>query len=176
MNATFSIPNHLAYGADEALPSRQPGQDILDAIYNTVHKYPGGVAALAGRMEMSANTLTHKANPNTVTHQPNPRELVALQTFSGNYAILHAMAEALGHTCTPSTPDQSGGDPVEALMLMQGAFADFVRAAADTVRVGDGAVSSAQIRRADHCAQEAIATIGHAMAMLRSRMRKAPQT
>ena len=176
MNLTVSIPDALAYGADESLPSKLPGQDILSAIYNTVHGYPGGVTKLAERMRVSPNTLTHKANPNTTTHRPSPLDLLALQTSSGNYSILHAMAHALGHTCTLATPDQSGGDPVEALTLMQGAFADFVRAAADTVRVGDGAVSSSQIRRADHCAQEAIATIGHAMAMLRSRMRKAPQT
>jgi hypothetical protein len=176
MNATFSIPGHLAYGGDEPDPSRPAGQDILDAVYNTVHGYPGGVTALAARMGIPVNTLTHKANPNTTTHQPNPRELIAMQAFSGNFAVLHAMAEALGHTCTLATPDQSGADPVEALMRLHSVFADYVRATADAVREGEGAVTGNQVRRADYAAQEVIAAVGHVMALLRGRMRKAPQT
>lgn len=175
MRLNISIPPHLAHGGEGDFPSRPPGQDILDAVYNTVHGCPGGVAALAARMQMSVNTLTHKANPNTTSHQPNPRELIAMQVFTGNYAVLHAMAEALGHTCSLATPDQSGGDPVDTLMRLQSEFADFVRAVADAVRGGDEAVTGNQARRADHHAQETIAAIGHTMAMLRGRMRKAPQ-
>lgn len=175
MRATVSISGPDGHGAESLQPSRQPGQDILDAFYNTVHGYPGGVAALAARMGVSSNTLTHKANPNTTTHQANPRELVSVQVFTGNFAVLHAMAEALGHTCTLATPDQSGGEPVDTLMRLHSAFADFVRATADAVHDGDGALSSAQVRRADHDAQEVIAAVGHAMAMLRGRLRKAPQ-
>lgn len=176
MKVTVSVPDPLAYGADEPVPSRVPGQDIQDAIYNTVHGYPGGVAALAARMGMSANTLTHKANPNTVTHQPNPRELIAMQVFSGNHSILHAMAEALGHTCTRATPDQSFGDPLDTFMRMQSEMADFSRAIADAVRDGDAAVTSNQMRRAEHHAQEAMASIGHTLSMLRARMRRAPES
>lgn len=173
MKATVSVPPHLAHGADEPFPSTVAGQDILDAFYNTVHGYPGGVTALAARMGMSPNTLTHKANPNTATHQPNPRELIDVQLFSGNYAVLHAMAEALGHTCSRATPDQAGGDPVDTFTRLQVAHADFCRAVADALLVGDE-VSRNQMRRADHMAQELLALTGHTLAMLRGRMRSEP--
>ena len=175
MKLTFLAPNHVARASDEAQPQKVHGQDIGDAAYNTAHNYPGGVTALALRMGVNPNTFTNKVNPNNTTHHLNPRELVAMQELSGNYAVLHAMAEALGHTCTPATPDQSGGDPVDTIMHMQSESADFVRAVADAVRGGNGAVTGNQVRRADHHAQEAIAAIGHVMAMLRGRMRKAPQ-
>jgi hypothetical protein len=171
MKATVSVPPHLAHGADEPFPSTVVGQDILDAVYNTVHCYPGGVTALAARMGMSPNTLTHKANPNTNTHQPNPRELIDMQVFSGNYSVLHAMAEALGHTCTRATPDQSGGDPVDTFTRLQVAHADFCRSVADALLLGDGEVSRNQMRSADHMGQELLALTGHTLAMLRARMR-----
>ncbi|MBB3642595.1 phage regulatory CII family protein [Variovorax atrisoli] len=171
MKATVSVPPHLAHGAEEPFPSRVEGQDILDAFYNTVHGYPGGVVGLAGRMGMSPNTLTHKANPNTTTHQPNPRELIDVQLFSGNYSVLHAMADALGHTCTRATPDQAGGDPVDTFTRLQVAHADFCRAVGDALLRGDAHVSRNQMRRAEAMAQEAIACVGHTLALLRSHMR-----
>ncbi|MCY1250991.1 hypothetical protein D9M72_646980 [compost metagenome] len=60
-------------------------------------------------------------------------------------------------------------------MRMQVALADFSRAIADPVREGPGGVTGNQMRRADHFAQEAIASIGHTLAMLRSHMRAAPE-
>lgn len=175
MKATISIPDAHAYGADEAWPSRIHGQDVADAAYNTVHNYPGGVRAIAARMGMSPNTLTHKVNPNTPTHHLSLREAISVQYFSGNFAILHAMAEELGHTVTRATPDQAGGEPIETMMRLHMEFADLLRALADAVPVGDGSVSGNQMRRADHHAQEAIAAIGHALAMLRRRMRGTPE-
>ena len=176
MKATVSVPDRLAYGGDDPAPNRVRGQDVADAAYNTAHGYPGGIGALALRMGVNANTLTNKVNPQNTTHHLSLREAVAMQDMSGNYAILHAMAESLGHTCTRATPDQSFGDPIETFMRMQVALADFSRAIADAVRDGDGAVTSNQVRRADHHAQEAIAAIGHTLAMLRSRMRAAPES
>jgi hypothetical protein len=174
MKATVSVPPHLAHGAGDPFPSRVEGQDILDAFYNTVHGYPGGVAALAARMGMSPNTLTHKANPNTASHHASPRELIDAQLFSGNFAVLHAMADALGHTCTRATPDQAGGDPVDTFTRMQVAYADFCRATGDALLRGDEHVSRNQMRRAEAMAQDAIACMGHTLAMLRSLMRAEP--
>lgn len=174
MSMTFSIPDVLAYGAGEALPNRPTGQDVSDAAYSTAHGYPGGVAALASRMGVNANTLTAKVNQQNTTHHLSLREAVAMQHFSGNHAVLHAMAEALGYTCSRVTPDQSGGDPVEAVMHMESAHAEFVRAVADALH-GGRAVTGNQVRRADAMAQEAIATTCHMLALLRGRMRPAPE-
>lgn len=175
MKATFSVPDHIAYGGDDPTPNRLHGQDIAWAAYNTAHDFDPGLDALAERMGVNRNTLLNKVNPNNTTHHLNLREAVKMQDVTGNYAVLHAMAEALGHTCTRATPDQSFGDPVDTFMRMQVALADFNRAIADPVREGPGGVTGNQMRRADYCAQEAIAAIGHTLAMLRSHMRAAPE-
>lgn len=173
MKATVSVPPAHAYGADEVPPSNPEGMSIEDAIYHTVHSYPGGVAALAGRMGMSANTLTHKANPNTTTHNLHPRELVTLQHMSGNVTVLRAMAEALGQTVQAATPDQYGGDPVQVFMELQVEFAEFVRSVADPLN-HDNPVNRNEMRRAEYQAAELQARIGHMLAALRGRMRQAP--
>ena len=171
----FSIPDHAAYGADEAFPNRVFGQDVLDAAYNTAHRYPGGITALAVRMGVNANTLTAKVNQQNTTHHLSLREAVAMQHFSGDYAMLHAMGEALGHVCCRSTPDQSFGDPVAAFMRLEMAHADLVRALAEGVVSAPNGVTKNQMRAAVHYGEEAIATIGHALASLRARMRPAPK-
>ena len=175
MRATVSVPHSVAYGADEAVPAMPQGVDILDAAYHTVHGYPGGVAALALRMGMSPNTLTHKVNTTNNTHHLHPRELVMLQHMSGNAAVLHSMAHSLGYNCTQAVADQSGGDPVEAFMRMQMAMADFVRAVADPLQISTTEVNRNQIRRAEAMAADLQATISDLLAAMRGRMRKAPE-
>ena len=178
MKVTISIPASVAYGDGEAVPAMQQGMTVADAIYHTVHSYPGGVAALAARMGVSANTLQHKANPNNTTHYMHPQELVTLQHMSGNAAVLHAMAAALGYTAQRATPDQSDGDMVEASMRLQVAFAELMRAVADPLArvAGDASkpVTGNEVRRAEHHAHELHAAIGHMMATLRAHTRPAP--
>lgn len=147
---------------------------IDDAIYHTVHGYPGGVVALAARMGMSANTLTHKADPNNNTHFMRPRELLAVQHLSGNKAILRAMERVL----MPAGPDVDECDPVEAVMRLQCAVADFVRALADPLARyaagGDGYVSGNEMRRAEYHASALQLEIARSLAAVRARMRPAP--
>lgn len=175
MDASISIPEHLRYADGEAWPDRTTGQDVADAAYNTAHGYPGGVGPLAARMGVNAATLTAKVNQANTTHHLSLREAVSMQHYSGNHAILHAMADALGYTCSRVTPDQSGGDPTEAVMRLQVAHADLMRALADGVLAGPGGVTSNHMRRAVHMGEEAVATTNHALAMLRGRMRPAPK-
>lgn len=173
MSINVSIPDAAAYGDGEALPTRVIGQDVLDAAYATAHHYPGGLASLAVRMGMSANTLAHKVNLGNTTHHLTLREAVTMQAMSGNAAILHAMADQLGYTCTLATPDQTGGDPVEAVMRLQVEQADFMRAVADPLIAGPN-VSKNAMRRAEYQASELTASICRVVAMLRGRMRREP--
>lgn len=174
MRVNISIPTDLAYGADEAQPDTPTGLALDDAIYHTVHGYPGGVAALAVRMRVPSSTLTHKANPNNATHHMHPRELLDMQQLSGNVSVLHSMAAQLGYTCTAAMPDQSGGDAVEAFMQLQRAFADLVCAVADPLAKRDASVSVSEMRRADAVAGDLHTAIGHVLASMRGCMRKAP--
>lgn len=179
MGITIDCPAHIAYGADEAMPSIDGGLDIEDAIYHTAHGYPGGIAALAQRMSVSANTLTHKANPNTTSHHMHPRELVAMQELSGNAAILHAMAARMGYTCQRRIPDQAGGNSVEAFMQLQCALSDFVRAVADPLARMEAQASTYptghELRRAEQMAGDLHGAIDHMLATLRAHKRPQPQ-
>lgn len=171
---SFTMSSGASHVDGRGSPDTGGPMSIDDAVYHVVHGGPGGVESLAPRLGMPVGTLTHKANPNNTTHFLRPRELVDAQLFTGQAHVLHAMAAALGFVCTRATPDQIGGDPVEAVMRLQMAEADFARAVADAVLVGEGRVTRNEIRRAEAMAQELIATVGHALAMLRGRMRPAP--
>lgn len=151
---------------------------MADAIYHTVHNFPGGVTALAARMGVKPSTLTHKANPNNDTHHLHPQELVALQHMSGDASVLFAMAAALGYTVQRATPDQTDGDMVEATMRLQVEFADLIRAAADplarvAVRPAQP-ITGNEMRRAEYHANEVQAAMAHMLAALRAHMRRAP--
>lgn len=175
MKITISAPDDAVYAADAPLPDRAPtGLSLDDAAYHAVHGYRGGATALAARMGMPVETLTAKVNTNNTTHFLRPRELQAVMYMSGNAAPLHALAEHLGYTCTRATPDQSGGDPVDAFMRLQLAHSDLVRAMADPLSHG-GDISKNEMRRAEAMAAELQAAIGHALATLRGRMRAAPK-
>lgn len=175
MAISLSIPPHLAYVDGAPQPDRPAPMSIDDAVYRVVHDAPGGVTGLAARMGVPFGTLTHKANPNNTTHHMKPQELVDAQMLGGQHHVLHAMAHALGYTCTRATPDASGGDPQEAHMQLAMAYSELIRSFADAVLAGNEQVTRNQMRRAEHCAQEAIASINHAMATLRGRMRPAPK-
>lgn len=167
MRATISIPVGLAYGADEAVPDMTPGLDVLDAAYHTVHNYPGGVAALALRMGVSANTLTHKVNLNNTTHHLTLREALSMQHMSGNVAVLQAMAEALGYVCVKAKPAATG-NPLHQVAEMSSEFADVLRAACDAIATGD--VSPNAMRRFDYQVAELQAAANAVAGTLRAMM------
>lgn len=179
MNLTIGISPGLAYGDDEALPDRPEGISLEWVLYDTVHGYPGGVSALAKAMDMPVSTLTHKANPKNLTHHFRPDEVVEVMRRTTNAEGLRAQAFVLGCGVYCSTPDQSGGDPLEAAMRCQVAYAEFTKAVADPMlRMGrepDRAVTPNEVRRAEYLAQEAHAALDYQLAALRGRMRKAPE-
>ena len=179
MTVTISIPVGLAYGVDETVPTKSYGQDVNDALYHTVHSYHGGVVALAARLGMSPNTLTHKVNVNNTTHHLHPKELVAVMHMSGNAAALHAIAEQLGYTCTPAMPCQAQGSATLAFMRLQMAKAEFVRAVAEPLACmeaqGDAWVTPAELRRAEAAAGDLHTAVDQLTATLRACKRPVPK-
>ena len=176
MGLSFSVEAGAAYGAVQGLGYMPaPGQSVAYALYATAHGYPGGIGALAKAMDKSANTLTHKVNPLNDTHHLTLDEALQIVALTGNYAVLHAIAANVGHVMVRATPDTSEGEPLDSMATLQMHQADLARAVADAVRGGQGAVTANQLRRVQHHAEEAIAAIGHTVAMVRGRMRAAPQ-
>lgn len=161
------------------MPDRPPaGQDIVDVIYHTVHSYSEGTGALAVHMGIPLETLRQKANRNNPQHVFHPRQLMDLMYFTGNVALLHAMAEHVGCVVNKATPDQSGGNVIEAFMRVQTDFAGLVRAVGEPLaRVQgepDRAVTGNEMRRAEYQAQEVHSSVGYLLASLRGAMRQAP--
>lgn len=164
-----------SYGLGPLAGNKARGQDVLDAAYNTVHNYPGGCKALAVRAGIAYTTLKHKVNPNNETHHLSLREAVTIQELTGNHSILHSMADALGYTCTRATPGNDQATPIDVMASLYAELGDLQRAVADALRDGK-AVTGNEIRRVDYHAQETIAAITNVLAMLRARMRQAPES
>lgn len=81
----------------------------LDAFYQTVHNAPGGAEAIAGRLGMSAQVLRNKANPNSATNKPTLDDADRLMGITGDFSILHALAEQHGFVLT-RLDDQPASD------------------------------------------------------------------
>ncbi|MNY15824.1 hypothetical protein D3C86_1490570 [compost metagenome] len=175
MNTTISIAGSVGYGADEAAPDMLCGHDVIAAAYDTAHSPQEGIKETAQLMGMSPNTLTHKVNLHNNTHHLALRESVLMQKRLRDYRILHAMARELEHVCILATPVHSPGDAVDTVMRLQMAYADFVQATGEALTRRQHGVTSNQMRKAEHMAAEAIANIGHALALLRGLMPEAPK-
>lgn len=66
--------------------------NILDAVHNMVHDFPGGANALAPRMGIkSPAVLNSKVNPNTDTHHITLVETSKLMRLTGDYRPLHSL-------------------------------------------------------------------------------------
>ena len=137
-----------------------PGMDLVATAQQAAQAHPGGVPEVAKLMKVSANTLQHKLNTANTTHHLTLQEALVLQLVTGNVAVLRAMAKQLGYTVQRATPDQSGGDPVDAFMHFQANTGDFSRAAADAL-VHRGPVSPNEQRRVEFRAQELLASVAH---------------
>jgi len=175
MRTNISIDEAHGYGADEPVPAIQRGHDAAAAAYDTAHGYEGGIDALAKRMGHNVNTLTHKVNLRNTTHHLTLRDAIEMQWQSRDYRVLHAMADELGHVCIRSTPAHSESDPLDTLMRLQMAFADYVQALGEALTRRQGGVSRNQMRKAEYHAAETVASVGHALAMLRDLMREEPK-
>ena len=85
--------------------------NITDAVYNSVHNYPGGATALAPRIGIkSPAVLNSKVNPNTETHHITLEEAVRVMEITGDYSILHAINARLGKVSVdlPDIPESHG--------------------------------------------------------------------
>ncbi|HSH72364.1 MAG TPA: phage regulatory CII family protein [Methylophilaceae bacterium] len=92
--------------------------DVLDALYLTAHDFPGGVPALAQRLDMSANVLNKKVDPKYDTHKPLLVESVRIQAMSGDFRTLHAECAELNHVAIklPDIPNLSDMGLLDAYM------------------------------------------------------------
>lgn len=162
---------HVRNGNAHPCVATPAGLDVLDAAYHTVHGYPGGVPALAQRMAMSQNTLAHKVSLNNATHHLSLRESIAVQAFSGDFRILHAMAAALGHV---AISQHLAGAPtsMQDFVRLAQEFADLTSSISRTV--ADNKVTHNEMMECEQRAAELFAATNAMLTTLRSMMPPAP--
>jgi hypothetical protein len=171
---TFSVSIGCAGGyGDVALGADiGPGMDLVLTAQQMAQAHKGGVPAVAKLMGVSANTLQHKLNPERSTHHLTMVECLQLGMVTGNANVLRAMAKQMGYTLHRATPDQSGGDPVEAFMRFQSNVGDFTCAAADALLDGVGVVTPNAQRRVEFRGQELLAATAHLISTTAARVPK----
>lgn len=75
--------------------------NLSDAVYNTVHDYPGGTESLAPRIGMSGAILRNKANPNNPANKLTLEDADKIIGVTGDTRILNAMCANHGGMFVP---------------------------------------------------------------------------
>jgi len=89
--------------------------DQHDCLYNAARAYPGGIPALAHRMEMNPKLLYKKLSPMERANNSSFEDAAVVMELCNSAGVpdalsaLHAMAYRLGLVCIP-IPDADGGD------------------------------------------------------------------
>lgn len=140
--------------------------NILDAFYSTVHDAPGGAEALASRMGMRYGVLLNKANPNNPANVPSLAETDRAMALTGDYRVLHALAENHGHVCVKVDSDAPASDLAVLELVTQVWSANGNVGAAVEATLADGRVEAHEIKHV----RAAIYRTQHALLAMLSRL------
>lgn len=130
------------------------------AAYETVHTFVDrrtgqrGAVALAPKVGMTANALSNRVNPEQDQAKLGLHESIQVQIAAGDYSILHAYAQVLGHVAY-QLPEGVNSDT--ALLEQWAEFSAAVGRKSEAIRsaLADGRFSPTevdQIRRHLHAA------------------------
>lgn len=84
--------------------------NVQDAFYFMVRNYPGGAEALAPRMKMSPSVLRNKADTKKTCNIPSLDDADTGMALTGDYGVLHALAQNHGHVCLKVETDAPASD------------------------------------------------------------------
>lgn len=168
MRSTVSVPNALAYGEGEPIPATECEQEVLLAVANMVHSYPGGITALAKRVGMSANTLQHKVNLNNETHHMTVAELNKIQRATGDISASQALVRGEGYVCVRVNPAKPAS-VVDGIARLMAPLAELIESVRDATATGQP-VTRQQNRRSEHHLAELIGAANALVALQRARM------
>jgi hypothetical protein len=111
-----------------------------DAFYNTVHNAPGGHAALAIRLGMSAAVLRNKANVHSETNKPTLDDVDNIIGLTGDASVLHALAANHGYVCSKIAGAGCAADATPLAMV-----ARIATRSADAVAVVNDALADGRL-------------------------------
>lgn len=168
MKMNISIPGVPAYGEGEPGASTGGTDSVLLAIANMVHAYPGGVAALAKQVGMSASTLQHKVNLNNETHHLTVAELKKIQRATGDISAAQALVRDEGYVCVRVNPAQPES-VVDGIARVMAPLAELIESVRDATATGRP-VTRQQARRSEFHLAEVIGAANALVALQRARM------
>lgn len=149
MRVTVSIPEALAYGEDEPLPSTGKAQpDVLVAVANMLK---GKVGSVAKRLGWSESTLQKKISGRE-THVFSVRDLQLVQHLLGDIAPTMMLAAAQGYVCVRVNPVEVS-TLSEGMVRMLQALGDLAAAAHEANADGRGVSTNARNRIEHHRAE-----------------------
>jgi len=145
--------------------------NVLDAAYNTVHDYPGGAEALAGRLGKRGTSLCHEVAQNMPHAKLGVLDAMKIMGMSGDLRILHAQAAELQCMVVP-LPAFDSPDAATAAHIARVAqeFADVMCAVA--TGMADGVVTDNELRSIERHWGELIASGQPVLAQARSMNRR----
>jgi hypothetical protein len=133
--------------------------NIQDAFYGTVHGVQGGCEALAVRLGMSPAILRNKANPHALANKPMLDDADRIMGITGDFRILHALAQNHGHLCIQVDESVTASDMAVLELVTQVWSANGEVGAGVNATLADGRVELAEVenvRQAVYRAQKAL--------------------
>jgi hypothetical protein len=121
--------------------------NVLDAFHQTVHGSPGGCEALAVRLGMQAAVLRNKANPNHNHHKPMLDDADRVMGITGDYRILHALAQNHGYVCVKVEEGASASDMAVLEMVTKVWATNGVVGAEINQALADGRITLPELER-----------------------------
>ena len=120
---------------------------ITDTVYRVAHSYPGGIPALAARMDMSKHVLQNKVNPNNDTHKLSAEEAAQIADLADCDEIARAYAERRNLVCIPVTEHQGASDMelIDLIIEMEKQKAEWLESIKKAL--SDGVIDPAEAKR-----------------------------
>ncbi|MFZ6741620.1 phage regulatory CII family protein [Undibacterium sp. JH2W] len=145
-----------------------------DALYKIARAYPGGLEALAGRMEVSVNVLRNKLAPGIESHYPSFEELSLIVELCHNAGVkdahlpLHALLSRHGMAAfvIPETDQVSEDDLSQTVCRVMSRVGD-VAEAVSTALI-DGVITDAEADLIEKEFQSALTVLGEWRARIRA--------
>lgn len=146
--------------------------NIDDAIYRVAHGYPGGIPALAARMNTNPGVLQNKVNPNCLTHKTSAEEAAVIQDVTNSDDIARAFAARRNMVCVhlaqfDGISDQALLDLFLALEKEKGDWAATIQKA-----LGDGTIYTDEYAKIEKEFNEYCAAGAEVMSRLQSLVRE----
>lgn len=135
----------------------------LDTLYLSAHDYPGGIRALAARMQVNPSVLSHKLNPNDQANHLTVRDMESIMTLTGDYRALHTLCMDHGHMAL-LLPDVADQDITAAIVKTCDEFADYLKSVTNSL--ADGRVTAIELRSIRKELAEMVAQSGRLEAIL----------